>query len=155
MIETPTVVDLESRPTAVIHFRIKFAEMADAFSTGVPEVLAVLAAQGSEPVSGAFARHFEMPPDGFDFDLGFIVTKPITASGRVKPSEWPAMTVARATYPGSYDGLPGAWGEFQAWIEAQNFASTAPGIWEHYVKNMDETSNPAELRTELNREVQR
>ncbi len=155
MIETPTVVDLDARPTAIIHFRIKHAEMAGAFGSGVPEVLEVLAAQGSEPVGGAFAHHYEMLPDGFDFDLGFLVTKPITASGRVTPGEWPAMSVARAVYPGSYDGLPGAWGELQQWIEAQNFASAAPDIWEHYVVNMDVTSDPAELRTELNRQVQR
>lgn len=94
MIESPSVVQLEARPIATIHFRIPRDQMGEAFQSAIPELLQVLTAQGAAPAGSTFAHHFEMLEDEFVFDLGFPVTKPITASGRVQAGEWPAIRAA-------------------------------------------------------------
>lgn len=150
MIEPPSVVQLESRPTAVIHFRIPRDEMGEAFGSAIPELLQVLTAQGAAPAGGAFAHHFQMLDNEFDFDLGFPVTKPITASGRVKSAEWPAMRAAHTVLHGNYDGLPDAWGEFEAWYGKLN-EEPAPDIWETYDTGPESSENPDDWRTGLYR----
>ena len=57
-----------------------------------------------------------MSPEIFDFDLGVKVSAPVKATGRVKPGELQAAKAAHTVYSGPYEGLPTAWGEFNAWI---------------------------------------
>lgn len=150
MIESPTVIEFETRPTAVIHFRIPRDQMGEAFGSAIPEIMELLNAQGAGPVGGVFAHHFEMIPDEFDFDLGFPISKPITGSGRVQAGEWPAMRVARTVYHGNYDGLPGAWAEFEAWYNELP-DEKAPDIYESYDRGPESSENPADWRTGLYR----
>jgi effector-binding domain-containing protein len=91
-----------------------------------------------------------MQPDIFDFEIGVPVNSAVTATGRVKPSQRPAMKVARTIYRGAYEGLPSAWGEFEAWIAAQGHTS-AVDLWECYAAGPESSSDPANWRTELTR----
>ena len=95
-----------------------------------------------------------MEPDIFDFELGVAVTAPVSPSGRVAPGELPAATVARTIYHGPYDGLPSAWGEFEAWIAAEGHKS-ATDPWECYVEGPHSSPDPSTWRTELNRPLLR
>jgi len=85
---------------------------------GIAELLAAVAAQGIVPAGPWFTHHLRMDPATFDFEICVPVTAPVAASGRVKAGHLPATTVARTTYHGPYEGLGGAWGEFDAWIAA-------------------------------------
>ena len=154
MIDTPKIVRTEARLAAVIHIAVPRAEMMRAFGPAVAELLAVVSAQGVGPAGPVFAHHLRMEPGIFDFELGVAVTSPVSPSGRVAPGKLPATTVARTIYHGPYDGLPSAWGEFEAWIAAEGHESAAD-LWECYVEGPHSSPDPSTWRTELNRPLLR
>jgi effector-binding domain-containing protein len=150
MIDAPTVTQTAARLTAVIHVTIPRAEIRNVMGPGIGELMTAIAHQGIAPAGPWFTHHFRMDPDIFDFEIGVPVEEPVTASGRVRSGDWPAMKVARAVHHGEYEGLAAAWGELDAWIEAQGF-SPAPDLWESYVAGPDANPDPVSWRTELSR----
>jgi effector-binding domain-containing protein len=154
MIEPPRIVQTTAIPIACIHFTIPRAEMMKVMGPGIGELMSTLAAQGISPGGPVLCHHLKMSPATFDFELGVPVGRPVTPSGRVKPGQLPATTVARTVYHGPYQGLPGAWGEFEAWIAAQGRIS-GPSLWEVYLTDPQQNPDPATWRTELNRPLAR
>ena len=151
MIDTPQIMKTFAQPAAVIHLTIPRAEMMTAFGPAVEEILTILSAQFVEAAGPAFAHHFRMTPDQFDFELGFPINGTITNEGRVRLSELPAREkVAHTVYRGGYEGLPGAWGEFTQWMEAQGLKQ-AEDLWEIYAYGPQSNPDPASWRTELYR----
>jgi effector-binding domain-containing protein len=73
---------------------------------------------------------------------------PVVASGRVKPSQWLAMKVARTVYRGPYEGLADAWSEFLDWIAA-NGHTAAPDLYQCYAAGPESSPDPANWRTEF------
>jgi len=152
MIDTPQMVQTQELDTAVIRFRIKRAEMMTVFGPAVQEVLDALKAQGVAPASAVFAFHHSMPPGEFDFEMGVIVAQPTRPSGRVVPGKLPATTVMRTVYHGGYEGLPGAWGEFDAWMKHEG-VKQGEALWELYDKGPHTGPDPSKWETVLNRVV--
>ena len=150
MIETPQIAQTADQLTAVIRFTIPRAEIRHVMGPGIAEVMATVAAQGVAPAGPWFTYHLRMDPAVFDFEVGVPVRVPVAAAGRVKPGHLPASRVARTVYHGPYEGLPGAWGEFDAWIVANGYAPR-PDLWECYVVGPEASPDPANWRTELNR----
>ena len=150
MLDTPHITQTTAQITAIIHLTIPRAEMQKVFGPCIGELMAAIASQGSEPVGSVFTHHLKIVPDIFDFELSVRVSAPVVAAGRVKPSQWPAMKVARTVYHGPYEGLPAAWSEFMGWIEAEGH-TPAPDLWECYVAGPQSSPDPATWRTELNR----
>lgn len=150
MISRPQILQTKAEAAAVIHLTVPRSDMMKVFGPAVGELLAALAEQGLKPGSAVFAHHLTMSPDSFDFELGVTVAAPVKAAGRVKPGELPATKVARAIYSGPYEGLPSAWGEFDAWVKANNHEK-AETLWELYSVGPQSTPDPANWRTELNR----
>lgn len=150
MISTPTIIQTEAHAAAIIHITTPRHEMMKVFGPAVAELMSALAAQGVEPIGAVFAHHLKMSPGVFDFELGVKVTAPVTATGRVKPGQLPAAKVARTIYSGPYEGLPTAWGEFDAWMKA-NGCEQAENLWELYSVGPQSTPDQAGWRTELNR----
>jgi effector-binding domain-containing protein len=93
-----------------------------------------------------------MTPEAFDFDICVPVSAPVTAVGRVKPGQRPAVKVVRTVYHGPYEGLGLAWREFSEWMEANGY-KTAADLYECYVVGPESTADPANWRTELSRPV--
>jgi effector-binding domain-containing protein len=150
MIATPQIIQTTAQEAAVIRLKILRSDMRKVFGPAVGELLAELHAQGVEPVGGVFAHHFRITPDTFDFELGIKVSAPVKDSGRIKRGALPAVSVARTTYSGPYEGLPGAWDEFNAWIKA-NGLSQAEDLWELYSVGPQSSPDSVDWRTELNR----
>ena len=150
MLATPEIIKTDIQEAAVIRLTIPRSEMMKVFGPAVSELMAVLAAQGVEPVGAVFAHHLKMSPDTFDFELGVKVSAPVKATGRVKPGQLPAAKVARTVYSGPYEGLPSAWGEFDKWMRA-NGHEQAENLWEVYSVGPQSSPDPANWRTELNR----
>ena len=150
MIETPQITQTEPRHYAYLHLTIPREEIRKVMGPGVQEVYAALANQGVPSTGPWFTHHLKRPDAFFDFEICVPVAKPIKSAGRVEPGVWPSMRVAQTVYHGGYEGLPAAWGEFEAWIAA-NAHKGAQDLWERYVVNPDSSRNPAEYRTELNR----
>jgi effector-binding domain-containing protein len=150
MLSIPEIVQTSLQEAAVLRLTIPRGEMMNQFGPAIGELMAVLQAQGVEPVGAVFAHHLKMSPENFDFELGVAVAAPVKESGRVQPGRLPAARVARAIYSGPYEGLPSAWGDFNAWMKA-NGHEPAEDLWELYSVGRQSVSDPAGWRTELNR----
>lgn len=150
MLSEHQIVETAAEPAAVIRLTILSRDMPKVFGPAVGELLTTLGAQGIEPVGAIFAHHVKLPSDTFDFELGIKVSSPVTPAGRIEPGELPARRVARAIYTGPYEGLPGAWDAFIAWMDANGHKS-APSLWELYSVGPQSTPDAAQWRTELNR----
>jgi len=150
MIEEPQIVESVAQPIAVLRLTVPRAEIQNVMGPGYQELLAAVAAQGVTPTGPWFTHHLRMDPAVFDFEIGVPVASEIAAAGRVKPSAWPALTMARTTYRGPYEGLGDAWGRFEAWIAAAEH-TPAPDLWERYVAGPESSADPSQWRTELSR----
>ncbi len=152
MIATPYITQTSQQHTATLHLTVPREYIGRSMGAGVQQVLSVLTAQNISPSGPWFTHHHRRPTDTFDFEICFPVAQPIEPSGQVLPSIWPAMTVARTVFQGDYAGLPEAWGQFQAWLDTKAH-NTASDLWEVYLVNPNSNPNPAEWRTELNRQI--
>ena len=150
MTEEPRIVDVAAQPIAVIHIVVPTAEIRTVMGPGLAELQAAVAAQGIATNGPWFTHHRRRPSDVFDFEIGVPVAKPVAAAGRVQPSQWPAMTVARTVYHGDYEGLGSAWHGFETWIAARGLRP-AVDLWERYVVGPESSTDPATWRTELSR----
>ncbi|WP_353235427.1 GyrI-like domain-containing protein [Diaphorobacter ruginosibacter] len=149
MIEPPEIVDLPlRRVTAMIALRCTREEIHLAMSRGVRELLDAVRAQGASPVAPLFTHHLRRPTDSFDFEIGIPLDHPVAACGRMVPSEWPVMHVARTVHRGRYEELPDAWNAFTQWIAARGLAMT-PDLWECYVTGPERGLDARLWRTEL------
>jgi effector-binding domain-containing protein len=117
------------------------------------ELKNTVAAHGAAPDGPMFTHHLRMDPDTFDLEVGLPVS-PAVQGGRVRAGGLPAATVARTTYHGAFEGLPGAWGELHAWMRA-NGHEPAADLWESYVSGPESDPDPATWRTELNQPLAR
>ena len=150
MIDTPAVAESVARPAAVIRFTIPREKIREVMGPAIQEVLAVTQQHGVGIAGPVFSRHFRMDPEVFDFEVGVVVSGPVKPEGRVKPGELPGGKVIRTVYHGGYEGLPGAWTEFQAWIDGSDLQTTE-AFWECYAAGPESGPDPAKWRTELNR----
>ena len=150
MIETPQVVSTEPRRTAKVHITVSREGIAQVMGPGLAEIHAALADQGVAPAGPWCTHHLRIDDKGFDFEIHVPVAAPVTPAGRVQPGEWPTTKVVRTVYYGGYEGLPGAWGEFDGWIAAHGHRG-ARDLWECYTVGPESTPDPAGWRTELNR----
>jgi effector-binding domain-containing protein len=152
MIETPQVVEAPAQLIATLHIETPRSKMQHVMGPAMGEAMAAVKTQGIGPVGPWFAHHLKMTPEAFDFDICVPVSAPVTAVGRVKPGQRPAVKVVRTVYHGPYEGLGGAWREFAGWMEANGY-KTAGDLYECYVVGPESTPDPANWRTELSRPV--
>ncbi len=154
MISTPQIIETTAQDAAVIRLTIPRRDMPQHFGPAVRELLAELNAQGIEPIGGVFAHHLKMTPGTFDFELGIKVMAPVRENGRIRRGSLPAAKVARTIYSGPYEGLPGAWEEFNTWMK-ENDVEQAEDLWELYSVGPQSSPDPADWRTELNKPLKR
>lgn len=150
MIDQPRLEQTQAHETAVIHLTVPREKIRDVMGPGRSELLAAVAAQGVATTGPWYTHHLSMQPETFDFELGVPVSKPIAATGRVRASQMPALTVARTIFQGDYAGLESAWAEFDRWIGAHGH-KTRPDLWEVYLVGPEAETDPTKWRTELNR----
>jgi effector-binding domain-containing protein len=148
MLDTPHITQTTTQLTAVIHLTIPREEIQNVMGPGISELMATIADQGIKPTGPWFDHHLKMAEDTWDFEISVPVSAPVVAAGRVKPSQWPAMKVARTVYHGPYEGLGDTWGEFLDWITA-NGHTPAPDLYQCYVAGPESSPDPANWRTEL------
>jgi effector-binding domain-containing protein len=150
VIEAPRIVDLVPRPFAGLRLTIPKADIQRVMGPGLEEVHAALAAQGVVASGPWFTHHLRIEPQGWDFEIGVPVARPIAPAGRVAAREWPAMRAAQATLRGGYEGLAAGWGALDAWVAGRGLAACAE-LWESYAVGPESGPDPAGWRTELTR----
>lgn len=149
MLDQPQIVSVASQLAAVIPLTVPREQIRQVMMPGLQEILAAVAAQGIGPAGAWYTYHRRLDPEVFDFEIGVPVKSAVTPTGRVVPGQLPAARVAQTVYRGPYEGLPEAWGEFEAWIAAAGLAPR-PDVWERYVAGPESSPDPATWRTELN-----
>ena len=150
MIEPPRIVEIATaRDTAVIHVRCTREDIRNTMDRGVAELLEGVRAQGARPAGPLFTHHLRRPTDSFNFEIGVPVDKPVGPAGRMRPSQWPAMRVARTEHRGRYEDLPQAWRAFMDWAAQQQLDVTGD-LWECYLTGPETGSDASAWRTELN-----
>ena len=149
MIDTPQIIQTETRQTAVIKLLVPSAKIRDFMGPGIQELMAAVAAQGITPTGPWFTHHFKRPKENFDFEISVPVARPVTPAGRVTPGIWPAMKLIRTVYRGPYEGLPQAWPEFEAWVKNSGHAVTED-FWECYNVGPESGPDGSKYETELN-----
>jgi effector-binding domain-containing protein len=150
MLDSPQIKQTAEQQAAVIRLTIPRAEIGNMMGPGFHELMGTIAAQGIAPAGAFFSHHLRVDPDVFDFEIGVPVSSPVSPTGRVTQGVLPGTTVIRTTYRGGYEGLGEAWGEFEAWIQAEGLQTTC-SCWESYLAGPESNPNPATWRTELNR----
>ena len=153
MIETPAVTMSDEIRSAVVRVTVPTSQIRDAMDSAIAELTSILEDQGIQPAGPMYTRHFHVPDEKFDFELGFPVAREVTPAGRVRNGVLPAVTVARAVHAGGYEGLVAAWGELTRWMNEQGLECGTTGLWERYIAGPETNPDPASWRTELNRPV--
>ena len=152
MIEALQVVELPPQMLATIHIETPRSEMHLVMRPGISEAMAAAHGQGVGPAGPWFAHHLKMSSESFDFGICVPVSAPVTAVGRVKPWQRPALKMVRTIYHGGYDGLGGAWLEFDEKLETSGY-KTVDDLYECYLVGPESSSDPADWRTELSRSI--
>jgi effector-binding domain-containing protein len=147
-IETPKIVVTQPQLIACIPVTVARDKIHTVMGPGIEELVQALKAQNVAPIGPWFTHHLRRPTDTFDFEICVPVAVTVMPAGRMKPSQWPAMTAARAIYIGPYEGLAAAWGEFMDWIAA-NGHIRAPDLWERYELGPESGLDASLWRTEL------
>ncbi|SDO10147.1 GyrI-like domain-containing protein [Afipia sp. GAS231] len=150
MIEPLRTVKTASQPIALIPIQVPRAEIQKVMGPGLMELKAAVAAQNIAVVGPWFTHHVRDPGAVFDFEICLPVAAAVAPVGRVRPGQWPAMTIAQTTYHGGYEGLGGAWGEFIAMIKAAGH-TTADGLYETYAVGPETSMDPGAWRTVLSK----
>ena len=151
MLDNPEIIQTEAQFAAVIRLTAPRHEIPHVMGPGIGELMAAITSQGQTPTGPIFSHHLRMDdPRTFDFEIGVPVASPITAVGRVEPSQSPAATVARTVDHGPYEGLGPAGSEFEAWVAAQG-RTLAPDLWECYLSGPELGPDPTSWRTQLSR----
>jgi effector-binding domain-containing protein len=148
MLDAPEIVQTDAQPVARIRLTVPRSEIRNVMGPGLEEVHSVVAQQGVAVAGPWFTHHLRMDPSVFDLEICVPVTAPVTAAGRVEPGELPAARVARTVYHGPFEGLPAAWGAFDAWIAAHGHAP-AGNLIERYVAGPESGPDAAAWQTEL------
>lgn len=154
MLDEPQILQTSARLTAFVPVVIPRERIREVMGPALEELKAAVAAQGIEVTGPWFTHHVRLDPDVFDFEISLPVAAPVTASGRVQPGEWPAMTVARTVYHGGYEGLGSAWEEFDDRVGAHDHV-LMPDLREVYLVGPAENVDPAAWQTELSRQIVR
>lgn len=147
-IDTPELVHTDRQLIAVIPLVVPRYDIQRAIGAGLRELRGAIAGQGIRIIGPWFTHHFRRPADTFDFEICLPVSSELTATGNVKASEFPAATMARTVYCGSYDGLGAAWSELGAWIALKGHTAESD-FWERYLEGPETTAEPADWQTEL------
>lgn len=150
MIDSPEIVDAPAQKTAMIHLTVPASDIMKVMGPGIQEVRDVLASQGLEATGPWFTHHLKMPGQTFDFEICLPVDHDVKPQGRVVPGEIRAARTARTVYRGGYESLGQGWGEFMAWIKAQDL-TPADDLWEAYVTGPESGSDGTGYATQLNR----
>ena len=152
MIDEPKIVRTNPGRAAVIRITTPREKIREVMEPGRRELMAAVAAQGIAVKGPWFTHHLRADPAVFDFELGVPVAAPVTAAGRVQPSELPALTAARTIMHGNYEDLASAWQELDDWVTA-NGHKPVGDFWEVYLVGPEASPKPEDWRTELSRPI--
>ena len=148
MLEAMEIVEGAPLAFALIPVEVEARRIREVMHPTLIELRQTLAAQGIDASGPWLTHHWKKPAEKFVFDLCIPTSQTVAPSGRVLPGLISARKIARCVHIGDYAGLPGAWGEFSRWIDAQG-VQKRPDFWEIYVVGPESGLPSEHWRTEL------
>lgn len=137
-----SVLDVESRPTAVVPATTTWPEYPALWPVLSGEVWACLRANNITRGCRNVMLYLDDTPR---VEVGVELSAPCPLTGRIVSSSLPAGRVAKTVHYGSYAELGGAHDAVISWCDREGLART--GVrWEVYGPHSD---NPAEVWTEI------
>ncbi|NOJ39753.1 GyrI-like domain-containing protein [Bradyrhizobium australiense] len=152
MIEPLRVIKTTPQLTALIPISVPREDVRKVMGPGLAELKVGVAAQNVAVVGPWFTHHIRNPGEVFDFEISLPVATPVAPANRMKPGQWPAMSIVQTTYHGGYEGLGSAWGEFIGIIKTAGHRA-ADGLYECYAVGPDMSADPSAWRTVLSKEL--
>lgn len=146
-------ITVEDQPTvlvAVLRERVPMDALAEFYDRAYGLVAREVAAAGVPITGPAFGWYRDMPTDSVDLAAGFWVGAEGArelGSG-VEIVELPGGPAAVGAHVGSYDSLPGAWGELRAWFTEQG-AQMRGDFLEVYVTDPSQVASADQNETRL------
>ena len=103
---------------------------------------------GAAPAGPPFVIYHEFGRDSIDAEVCVPVGQPVTATGKIRSREAPAVTVARTLHVGPYDQLGVAYAALTDWLSRNEIEAAGPAQ-ERYLNDPGEVTSPEEYRTEI------
>lgn len=148
MLDELEIMTTMALPAAVIRLKIKKEEIRTVMGPAMQELMALIPTGAITPAGRIFSHHFKTDPEHFDLEVGIPVSGTVKAAGRVVSGTLPAKRVIRTIYHGGYEGLGGAWGEFDAQVKSRGEPTTGE-FWEIYETGPESGPDEGKWRTEL------
>ncbi len=135
-------------PTASVRLRTAVADLPAELGKAYGEIAMLLAKQSTGPSGPPFAVYYNMDMSDLDVEIGFPVTGPVRAEGRMKASVLPAGPTAVAVHKGPYEAMEQAYKKLMAFI--QHSGARAQGLSYEVYLNDPQSTKPEDLLTEIN-----
>ena len=120
-----SVVEYESRPTAIIRGRVNLADLPSFFAHCLPLVLHAIDAQGTTPGREPFAYYRGAPNGSIDVEVGFPVLGTFARRGNVVPSLLPGGHIVTGLHLGANDNVGQTYASMTAWAKSHGFRPTS------------------------------
>lgn len=146
----PEVVELEPQKVAMIRKVIPMSEIRDFYDTAFGDVFESVSAAGGVADGPPFGWYRGMPSDTVDVAAGIPVIGLDEGSlaREVEVVERAGGRAVVAVHVGSYDRLPGAYAEIQAWM-AERELEPRPEMWEEYLTEPTPDADPEAMETRI------
>ncbi len=136
----------QPQPTLCIKTRAPATELRAVLGKAFGEVLAVMQAQGQQPVGPPFVGYGNYDMTDLDLEIGFPSATPLEGRGDVVPSVLPGGTWASTMHVGPYDQVGPAWEALHRFIVTKQRQVGGRG-YEFYFDGPD--TPPEALRTRV------
>jgi effector-binding domain-containing protein len=152
MDRTFEIATIDPQPAVAVRTQTTPDKIGEQFGGLVQEVFAYLLEKGIEPSGPPFCRYHDFSAERVDMEVGLPISRAgdpvVDPDPRMAFIDLPGGDAAVAVHQGSYEGLSGVYEALHDWIHAQGL-SEGGAPWEIYEVSMNETDDPAALRTRV------
>ena len=159
MLTAPSIQQKDEQQYVAIRTKVAMNDIPKELPPLIPEVLDWLGKQHVAPAGPPFFqyRHMDMNNE-LIVEVGFPVSKPVKAEGRIITGTFPKGSYATLTHHGDYSHIRQAHMELDKWVKEKGLkekATTSPdgtewgGRIESYVKGPESGSDSSKWVTEL------
>lgn len=140
------VIQTEDQPTLCIHKTCRVEELPQIIGPAYGQIVGVMASQGEQPSIPPYVAYFNMDMQALQVEIGFPVSKPLTAQGDVEAGVIPGGKSVACLYTGPYSEMEPAYAQMSVYAAENHYEPT--GVAYEYYLNGPETP-PAELQTRI------
>ncbi|MBL8911437.1 MAG: GyrI-like domain-containing protein [Archangium sp.] len=141
-----TIEKQAPQPTLCVRTRTPVQNIATVLGSAFGEIMNAISAQGAKPAGMPYVGYRNMDMRDLDLEIGFPVSSPLVAQGRVQPGELVGGEWASTLHVGPYASVGPAWERLQHFITAQH-RKPGPVAYEFYFDGPE--TPPAKIRTRI------